>query len=250
MMRERIQSKVLSSVNQAQQNKVNILFVSCEDLEPEDDITIRVYPVRHWKMVSLASSFIPLVLSTVEYRRVEKIDMSDIIAQFNKTEKGKKKICHAKPLFELYKGEKYCWSVTIRSEFPWETVRPFNVAVKMKTELFAPKSRSRATVSIDTLTCPVTTSPGCSGITGYCDNRAWDRDRGCALFSCVGPGTCPWSREARVNKLMLLNFPSTLILDSDNSELNQQVFTKCNRIPQSELVQVSFSYICCTLSNQ
>ena len=69
-----------------------------------------------------------------------------------------------------------------------ETVRPINVAVKKKTELFAPKTRVRATCVIDTLSVAVSTFEGTCGSTIYCDRDTWSRDRGCALFSCVAPG--------------------------------------------------------------
>ena len=240
MVRERIQSKVLSSVNQAQQARVNILFLSCDSFEAEQDVSVRVYPVRHWKMSALANTFIPLVLHTIEYRRTEKVDMSDIIAQFNKTEKGRKKVCHAKMLVHGLndpKGEKYCWPLMSRSQYTWQTVKPFNVAVKMKTELFAPKSRSRATVSIDTLTCAVVTCPGTRGSTESVQRG--DHDRGCALFSCVGPASNVCNAQARHVRPLVLNLPFMSLLDTD-TEVNHQVFSKCDRVPQSQLVQVKY----------
>ena len=53
------------------------------------------------RMTWLATTENLLILETVEYRRCEKIEMSDIIAHFNKTEKGKKKFCHAKMLVQV-----------------------------------------------------------------------------------------------------------------------------------------------------
>ena len=241
-MRERIQTKVLSSIHQSQNVRINVFYQSCDILEAGADMTVRIYPVRHWKETWLVHTFVPLVLHTVEYRRNEKIDMSDIIAQFNKTEKGRKKFCHAKTVIHGLndaKGERHSFALIIRNNAAIETVRPFNVAVKKKTELFAPKTRMRASVSIDTLTCAVTTCPGTCGSTVHCDRQRWDQDRGCALFGCVGPGTDVTCRP-RVVRHVVLNLPIMAIIDTDTEQRDkqQQVFVKCDRVPQSQLVQV------------
>ena len=76
----------------------------------------------------------------------------------------------------------------------WETVKPINVAVKIKTELFAPKPnpivKARAKVSFILLQAAVTTNPGTLGSTTQCDQHKWDNLKGCALFSIAGK-VCP-----------------------------------------------------------
>ena len=102
------------------------------------DISQRVYPVRHLKMVMLAMTEVIVVLHSVTYRRAEKVEMSDIIAQFNKTDRAKKKLCHSKCLIHgLNDPKRYLFGLVTRPEYTWETVRPINVAVKKKTELLS-----------------------------------------------------------------------------------------------------------------
>ena len=127
MIRERIQTKVLSSLSQPQQSRLNVSSGSCEAIEPEADISVRVYPVRHWKLVHIAVTTLVTVLSTVEYRRAEKVEMSHIIAQFNKTDRAKRKLCHAKLVIHGLndpKGERCCYALTTRGDSTFATVRP------------------------------------------------------------------------------------------------------------------------------
>ena len=118
----------------------------------------------------------------------------------------------------------------------WATVRPINVAVKKKTELFAPKSRGRAHVTVDTLGVALVTCPGTCGTT-LAGPRHAPQDRGCALFSVVAAGggaAC----VARAVVRAVLCLPVTAILDPDTDSRDQPVFCKCDRVPQSQLVQV------------
>ena len=187
----------------------------------------------------LAMTEVIVVLHSVTYRRAEKVEMSDIIAQFNKTDKAKKKLCHAKCLIHgLNDPKRYLFGLVTRPEYTWETVRPINVAVKKKTELFAPKSHCRASVTIDTLSCALVTCPGTSGSTAVCHVVKWSQDMGCALFSCVGKGQEVSCIVQRVMP-MVACLPVMSILDAETElKNNQAVFTKCDRVPQSQLIQV------------
>lgn len=137
-------------------------------------------------------------------------------------------------------GERYCYALVTRCGSAWATVRPINVAVKKKTELFAPKSRGRAHVSVDTLGVAVVTCPGTCGTT-LAGPRHAPQDRGCALFSVVAAGggaAC----VARAVVRAVLCLSVTAILDPETDTRDQPVFCKCDRVPQSQLVQVPFLY--------
>ncbi len=237
-IRERIQTKVLSSISQPHQSRLNVSAGSCETIEPETDISVRIYPVRHWKLGNTAVTSLATVLSTVEFRRTEKVELTSIIAQFNKTEK--RKFCHAKLVIHGLndpKGERFCYALTTRSDSTFATVRPINVAVKKKTELFAPKLRGRATVSIDSLMVAVVTAPGTSGTTSVARAER-GQDRGCALFGRVGPGQEVTGRARPVRRLVV-SLPVTAIMDTDSETSDKAQFTKCDRVPQSQIVQVN-----------
>ena len=239
-IRERIQTKVLSSINQPQQIRLSVSSGSCEIIEPQADISVRIYPVRHWKLANTSLTSQATVLSTVEFRRAEKVEMSSIIAQFNKTDKAKKKLCHAKLVIHGLndpKGERFCYALITRSSATLATVRPINVAVKKKTELFAPKLRGRATVSIDSLMVAVVTAPGTCGTTRAATKEERG-DRGCALFGRVGPGQ-ELSCQARLVRRLVLSLPVMAIMDTDSETSDKAQFTKCDRVPQSQIVQVS-----------
>ena len=236
-IRERIQTKVLSSLSQPHQSRLNVSAGSCEVMEPKADISVRIYPVRHWKLANTALTSQVTVLSTVEYRRAEKVELSSIIAQFNKTDRAKKKFCHAKLVIHGLndpKGERCCYALVTRSDSTFATVRPINVAVKKKTELFAPKLRGRATVSIDSLMVAVVTAPGTCGTTSAAQGERGDR--GCALFSRVGPGQ--ELTRARLVRRLVVSLPVMAIMDTDSEASDKAQFTKCDRVPQSQIVQV------------
>jgi hypothetical protein len=42
-----------------------------------------------------------------------------------------------KPVEHGRERDRYSWGVVVRDSAPWETVKPINVAVKKKTELFS-----------------------------------------------------------------------------------------------------------------
>ena len=74
-----------------------------------------------------------------------KRELPDIIAHFSKDEEKTKKKSTAHVKQSLHgvtdsKTDRYLFSVITRTNDLWETVKPINVAVKIKTELFAPKS--------------------------------------------------------------------------------------------------------------
>lgn len=101
MMRERIQSKVLSSLSQAQQVRLSLPAHCCDALEAAPPRPrLQLQPSTHWRELSLAVTAAAVALHTVEYRRADKVEMSDIIAQFNHTldKPVRKKFHHAKLL--------------------------------------------------------------------------------------------------------------------------------------------------------
>ena len=53
--------------------------------------------------------------------------------------KSRRKTYTVKPVEHGGRGERdrYSWGVVVRDSAPWETVKPINVAVKKKTELFS-----------------------------------------------------------------------------------------------------------------
>ena len=191
-VRERIQHKVLSSVHQAHQDKIDEIFMDCDII----DFSIRGFqkckPVSYKSPRMTFQQEAKMVLECVEYRKRELVD---IIAHFSKDkEKTKKKTAaHVKASLHGVTDrltDRYLFAVVTRTNDLWETVKPINVAVKIKTELFAPKSnpivRVRAKVSIEPLFVAVTRCEGTSGSTSFCDQHKWDALKGCALFSIVG----------------------------------------------------------------
>lgn len=83
------------------------------------------------------------------------------------------------------KSERYVYALITRTNDLWETVKPINVAVKIKTELFAPKAnpitKVRAKVSFVLQQVCISTSPG----------RA---ERVFSLFC-----TQSWAQDLRIN---------------------------------------------------
>ena len=136
------------------------------------------------------------------------------------------------------KSDRYSFALVTRSKALWETVKPINVAVRKKTELFAPMSRGRATIIIEGLLVATIISPGTSGSTAYCEQHKWDHLKGCALFGNVGPPT-ELFLPAEVESAFVINLPKQVILES-SEEIQEQVFFKCERTPQSQLVKVIF----------
>ena len=91
-------------------------------------------------------------------------------------------------------------------------------------------------MTIDSLSVVTITSPGTSGTTTYCEQHKWDSLKGCALFTVVGQAKheFPTGKE---NKLLVINLPCEASLGDDIAKTDH-VFTKCERKPQSQLVQV------------
>ena len=125
-----------------------------------------------------------------------KRELPDIIAQFSKDkEKTKKKSVSREAKLTLHgltdsKTERHVFALMTRTNALWETVKPINVAVKIKTELFAPKSapvvRAKARVSWVLQQAAVTVCPGSLATTAFLEQSKWDHLRGCALFSVTG----------------------------------------------------------------
>ena len=244
-VRERIQHKVLSSVHQAHQDKIDDIFVDCDII----DFSIRGF--KKLKPVSYKSPRMTfqqealMVLECVEYRKRELVD---IIAHFSKDgEQKKRKSCHVKPVLHgVEKGgkssEASSFALVIRTDAPWETVKPFNVAVKKKTELFdAPKTPlapGKAKVLYEpALMVAVTTSPGTCGTTAYCEQHKWDNLKACALFSIVGAAVTahPTAFETR---RIVVSLPVSASLADDEGNTGEQIFHKCERKTQADLIQV------------
>ena len=190
-VRERIKNRVLSSVHQALENKVDELFSYCESRDFTVKGGLQVKPLNfQLTRYSVEQGYVT-AFECVEFR---KRAMPDIIAHFSKDkEKTKKKSLHVKPTIHGLtdtKTERYVYGLITRTNDLWETVKPINVAVKIKTELFAPKSspvvKVRAKVSFILMFAAVNTSPGTCGSTTSCDQHRWDDIKGCALFSVVG----------------------------------------------------------------
>ena len=241
-VRERIQNRILSSVHQPFQNKVGDIFHNCEFLESLPYIVHSLSPVVYNSARITTLNEETFVLECTEFIKRREEKLNDIIAHFNKDkEKLKKKICHAKPVIHGLndsKSDRYSFALVTRSKALWETVKPINVAVRKKTELFAPMSRGRATIIIEGLLVATIISPGTSGSTAYCEQHKWDHLKGCALFGNVGPPT-ELFLHAEVESAFVINLPKQVILES-SEEIQEQVFFKCERTPQSQLVKVIF----------
>ena len=63
-------------------------------------------------------------------------------------------------------------------------------------------------------------------------------DRGCALFGCVGPSLEVGCRGRPAPRLVV-SLPVTAIMDTDSETRDKAQFSKCDRVPQSQLVQVT-----------
>ena len=239
--RQRIQSKVLSSVHQATSKKIGDFFQSCDAISESELKSHNISPSQLTKEFLLPVQTITLVLESFQYTKSE-FNFNDLIAHFNKQDKGKRKPCHAKVYIHGLndpKSERFCYAVLTRSDAMWETVRPINVAVKKKTELFAPQLRGRASVTVVGLSVASITSPGTSGTTAPYSQERWEHLRGCALFSCVGRSSLVEHR-AKVRRVLVVSLPAMVILrHEEDNRINQQNFSLCDRVPQSQLVQVN-----------
>ena len=244
-VRERIQHKVLSSVHQAQQDKIDEIFVEGDII----DFSIRGFqklkPVSYKSPRMTFQQEAKMVLECVEYRKRELVD---IIAHFSKDgEQKKRKSCHVKPVLHgVEKGgkssEASSFALVVRTDAPWETVKPFNVAVKKKTELFdAPKTPlapGRAKVLYEpALMVAVTTSPGTCGTTAYCEQHKWDNLKACALFSIVGAAVTAHPTAAETRRIVV-SLPISASLQDDEGKSGDQIFHKCERKTQADLIQV------------
>ena len=241
-LRQRIQSQVLPSVHQATCIKIVDTFQSCRpmSLNQSQYQSHSIVPTLLTRDLTLAVHTQVMVLESFQYTKTE-LNFNDILAHFNKQDKGKRRHCHAKVFIHGLndpRSERFCFSVVTRSNALWETVRPINVAVKKKTELFAPKSRGRATVLVDPLSVVSITSPGTCGTTAPCTQHKWDNLRSCALFSCVGRATLV-DQRAKVRRIQVVCLPAVMRLDMEDTKAGQQNFSLCDRVPQSQLVQVS-----------
>jgi hypothetical protein len=245
-VRLRIRNKVLSSVHQALQDKLDDIFAECDIIDFSVKGLVRVKPVRYKAPRVTFQQEALMVLECVEYRKRELID---IIAHFSKGEgeQKKRKACHVKPVLHgMEKGNDKGGSsvaVIIRSNAPWETVKPFNVAVKKKTELFdtpkAPILPGRAKVVYEsTLSTAVTTNPGTCGTTAYCEQHKWDSMKACALFSIVGAAVTAHPTAAETRRLVV-SLPVIASLGDDEGKSGEQVFHKCEHQTQADLVQVT-----------
>ena len=167
MVRERIQHRVLSSIHQTLENKVEDNFVYCD--MKYFSIKGKVYlKVGRYKLPKMTVS--KQLFPVFEYVDVKR-ELPDIIAHFSKDkEKTKKKSSHVKPTIHGLtdsKSDRYIFALITRSYALWDTVKPFNVAVKKKTELFAPKPNpiltGKAKISVESLFVATITCPGTSG---------------------------------------------------------------------------------------
>ena len=190
-VRERIKNRVLSSVNQAGENKTDEIFSYCESKDFNIRGKLKITPTKYKLCRQSTEQEEVTVYECVEFRKRE---LPDIIAHFSKDkEKTKRKTAHVKQSLHGVtdsKTDRYLFAVITRTNDLWQTVKPINVAVKIKTELFAPKSnpivKVRAKVSIEPFFVAITRCPGTSGSTAYCEQHKWDSLKGCALFSIVG----------------------------------------------------------------
>ena len=191
-VRERIKNRVLSSVNQALENKTDEIFSYCESKEFNIRGKLKITPTKYKLSRHTTEQELITVYECVGFRKRE---LPDIIAHFsNDKEKTKKKsTAHVKQSLHGVtdsKTDRYLFAVITRTNDLWETVKPINVAVKIKTELFAPKSnpivKVRAKVSFEMFSVAITRCEGTSGSTSHCEQHKWDALKGCALFSIVG----------------------------------------------------------------
>ena len=190
-VRERIKNRVLSSVNQAGENKTDEIFSYCESKDFNIRGKLKITPTQYKLCRQITEQVEVTVFECVEFRKRE---LPDIIAHFSKDkEKTKRKTVHVKQSLHGVtdsKTDRYLFAVITRTNDLWQTVKPINVAVKIKTELFAPKSnpivKVRAKVSFEPFLVAITRCPGTSGSTAYCEQHKWESLKGCALFSIVG----------------------------------------------------------------
>ncbi|XP_023349141.1 uncharacterized protein LOC111717912 isoform X2 [Eurytemora carolleeae] len=234
-VRERIQNKVLSLVNQPKERRLEDYFKDCDHRDFSVKGRTKIKPIDYLIPGILPTREIILALEAVEYRRRE---LTDIIAHFSKEIKTKKKAHTVKPI-EHGKGEKgeskYSYGLVTRSNALWETVKPINVAVRMKTEMFSSNLHIpiRAKVSVDSLYVAITTCPGSVGSTQYSEQHKWEHLKGCALFSIVGLSE-PVLSIAVQNRLLVVSLPTEEVLAQEQADAT---FTKCERKPQSQLVK-------------
>ena len=240
--RERIQNKVLSSVHQAFQDRIEDHFLDCDTVDFSVKGMVRVNPVSYKAPRMTSQQDSQMVLECVEYRKRELVD---IIAHFSKDgEQKKRKSCHVKPqLHGSEKGGPANYALLVRSNAPWETVKPFNVAVKKKTELFdapkAPLVPGRAKVVYEAaLMVVLTTSPGTCGTTAYCEQHKWDNLKACALFSIVGSAVDAHPTASETRRLVI-SLPVSASLGDDEGKSGEQIFHKCERKTQADLIKVS-----------
>ena len=189
-VRERIKNRVLSSVHQALENRSDDIYSYCESKDFYIKGKLNLKPSKYKLSHQTVEQESVLVYECVEYRKRE---LADVIAHFSKDKEKKKKSIHVKPTIHGLsdaKSERFLFATIVRSNDLWETVKPINVAVKIKTELFAPKSspmvKVRAKVTVLTLQAAVTTNPGYLGSALYADTEKWEHLKGCALFSICG----------------------------------------------------------------
>ena len=189
-VRERIKNRVLSSVHQALENRSDDIYSYCESKDFYIKGKLNLKPSKYKLSHQTVEQESVIVYECVEYRKRE---LADVIAHFSKDKEKKKKSIHVKPTIHGLtdsKTERFLFATIVRSSDLWETVKPINVAVKIKTELFAPKSspmvKVRAKVTVLTLLAAVTTNPGYLGSALYADTEKWEHLKGCALFSICG----------------------------------------------------------------
>ena len=239
-MRERIQNKVLSSVHQAINNRIEEIFLDCDIIDFSVKGYRKVRPLNYKPARMTFQQEVVLVLECVEYRKRE---LTDIIAHFSKDgEQKKKKTYHVKPVLHGTEmtGDRFSYALINRTNAAWETVKPFNVAVRKKTELFDTPQKTylpgRAKVTMEPARMVVLTmSPGTCGTTAYCEQHKWDNMKACALFSIVGAAVTalPMAAEA---KRMVINLPTEGSLGEE--EGREHIFISCERKAQSDLIQV------------
>ena len=243
-VRERIQNKVLSSVHQAIQNRIDDVFLDCDIKDFSEKGLKKVKPLSYKTPRMTFQQESVMVLECVEYRKRELVD---IIAHFSKDgEQKKRKSCHLKPKLHGTErgGDMLSFALINRTNAPWETVKPFNVAVKKKTELFdkpqnAQVEKGRARVAYEPAHAVVLTmSPGTCGTTAYCEQHKWDNIKACALFSIVGAAVneLPMGED---NKRLLVSLPVEASLGDDEGKSGEQIFHKCERKSQSDLIKVT-----------
>ena len=80
-------------------------------------------------------------------------------------------------------------------------------------------------------------SPGTCGTTAYCEQHKWDNMKACALFSIVGAAVTahPVASETR---RIVVSLPVSASLADDEGKSGEQIFHKCERKTQADLIQV------------